>query len=152
MPPLCVCAPAGATHCVYTCVESTLYVCVCACRGHSEIHESSSRRVLLTAEQGAASDHDQYLSSSAGDSGSSLALKRLPPAKGFIEAIYTFWYKGAFRFLFTAHATVSRVQNWPFCLSLKVEPMSTSITGIAGHRPMSVGVTQRQTSHGDHCV
>jgi hypothetical protein len=51
--------------------------------------------VLLAAEQGATdAQHDQYLSSSAGDSGSSLALQRLPPAKGFIEALYSFWYKG----------------------------------------------------------
>jgi hypothetical protein len=61
--------------------------------GHSDIHESSSRRVLLSVEQDAATKHDQYISSSSGGSGTSLALQRLPPAKGFIEAVYTFWYK-----------------------------------------------------------
>lgn len=61
--------------------------------GHSEIAESASRKVLLAAEQDGGVQHDQYLSASRGDSGSSLALQRLPPAKGFIEAIYTFWYK-----------------------------------------------------------
>jgi hypothetical protein len=60
---------------------------------HSEIHESSSRRVLLEAEQDSTAQHDQYLSGSSGVSGSSLALQRLPAAKGFIEMIYTFWYK-----------------------------------------------------------
>lgn len=61
--------------------------------GHSEIHESSSRKVLLAVEQDAEAQHDEYLSSSSGSSGTSLALQRLPPAKGLIEAVYTFWYK-----------------------------------------------------------
>jgi hypothetical protein len=61
--------------------------------GHSEIHESSSRRVLLEAEQDSTAQHDQYLSGTSGGSGSSLALQRLPAAKGIIEMIYTFWYK-----------------------------------------------------------
>jgi hypothetical protein len=83
--------------------------------GHSEIHESSSRNVLLSVEQDRKSQHDQYLSSSSGDSGSSLALQRLPPAKGFIEMIYTFWYKDKSDSWRLFHSLVPRLDGraWP---------------------------------------
>jgi len=70
--------------------------------------------VLLSAQQEAAADFSDDFHNSSHSSGSSrhafsshssdlgavgissgsLALKRLPPAKGLLEAFYTFWYKG----------------------------------------------------------
>lgn len=83
--------------------------------GHSEIHESTSRKVLLNVEQDSSTKHDQYLSSSSGESGSSLALQRLPPAKGFIEMIYTFWYKDKSDSWRLFHSLVPRLDGraWP---------------------------------------
>jgi hypothetical protein len=83
--------------------------------GHSEIHESSSRKVLLSVEQDGSTQHDQYISSSSGETGSSLALQRLPPAKGFIEMIYTFWYKDKSDSWRLFHSLVPRLDGraWP---------------------------------------
>jgi hypothetical protein len=83
--------------------------------GHSEIHESTSRKVLLNVEQDSSTKHDQYLSSSSGESGSSLALQRLPPAKGFIDMMYTFWYKDKSDSWRLSHSLVPRLDGraWP---------------------------------------
>jgi hypothetical protein len=42
----------------------------------------------------ASSSKDSSSSGSSSSSRNSLALQRLPPAKGFLEAFYAFWYKG----------------------------------------------------------
>lgn len=53
--------------------------------GHSELSESKSRAALLAALQ----------DSGGGDGGAaSLALERLPPAKGLVEVVYTFFLQG----------------------------------------------------------
>jgi hypothetical protein len=77
---------------------------------HSQINERQARSYLklsspnytaaADAPAGSSSSsssskaHTRKAKSSSSSSSSSLVLQRLPPAKGFLEAFYAFWYKG----------------------------------------------------------
>jgi hypothetical protein len=71
-----------------------MHFCICECFLQINERQVRSYLKLSAPKYSATAAADAPAGTSSSSSSNSLALQRLPPAKGFVEAFYAFWYKG----------------------------------------------------------